>query len=576
MSFDNTRTWSAKCSKCHYTLQTWVDSEGFKTEQAYRKCEKSQPSAFTASFGNCPGCLINKITHPAPTYWTDSIPKSGSKLLPMKKPTAKPSEPAGHPEGKGTHIATRGYGICLLAPPCPANALSFNKAEKLQFAKVIAQRQKDNSDCCEEIFVGMFFDGTGNNARKKWNGSNGARPAGYVAGDEADDSDSNVYRLFQAFPDKKGFRPFYIEGVGTPLLEIGDSGAGEGYTSDYTLGMGTGYLGERRIVWGLLNTINLIHLHFIGSPLLSLLELKTLSKELTEQTERKWYNYMTGPIGGILEEQRRLKRARKEINPKREAKLKELCTTLDAAVKPYLTKRPRPLRIRMSVFGFSRGSAQARAFTTWFVDMCKYSSSDGSMMLAGLPVEFDFLGIFDTVASVGLAAASQLAEGHLSWADAEHTLRVPGEVKRCVHMVAGHEIRRSFPSDSITVAGALNEDWDEFVYPGQHSDIGGSYAPKFQGRGLDANGADKLSRVPLAHMYREARLAGVPLDKNDPAAAARAKTVLKVDAVLIKAFNAYLDKCPTKKGPLKDLWWSSNFGQFNRFFSCRFTLESVG
>ncbi|CAN5758567.1 hypothetical protein BH11PSE12_BH11PSE12_22250 [soil metagenome] len=75
--------------------------------------------------------------------------------------------------------------------------------------------------------------------------------------------------------------------------------------------------------------------------------------------------------------------------------------------------------------------------------------------------------------------------------------------------------------------------------------MGGGYKPKEQGRGEDEEGADMLSRISLAMMYRAARLAGVPLKLED--APAKVKKSFTVDAALITAFNAYLLACGVEK-----------------------------
>ena len=55
-----------------------------------------------------------------------------------------------------------------------------------------------------------------------------------------------------------------------------------------------------------------------------------------------------------------------------------------------------------------------------------------------------FLGLFDTVASVGLPASFGMGQnGHWSWAQPE-SLQISKQVKNCVHYVAMHENRGSF------------------------------------------------------------------------------------------------------------------------------------
>lgn len=117
-----------------------------------------------------------------------------------------------------------------------------------------------------------------------------------------------------------------------------------------------------------------------------------------------------------------------------------------------------------------------------------------------------------------------------------------------LHLVAAHEVRRSFPLDSISVKHALGADNREIVFPGVHSDVGGGYAPGEQGKGTDSQGSDMLSRIPLIYMYREARLAGVPLKLE------LAKPVTKTRFALapstIKAFNAYIAASQVRSGKL--------------------------
>jgi hypothetical protein len=85
-------------------------------------------------------------------------------------------------------------------------------------------------------------------------------------------------------------------------------------------------------------------------------------------------------------------------------------------------------------------------------------------------------------------------------------LRIPTNIT-CLHLVSAHELRRSFPLDSISVKGVVTPNCMEIVFPGVHSDLGGGYAPREQERGVDPNGEDMLTPIPLLTMYRAARLA---------------------------------------------------------------------
>ncbi len=160
--------------------------------------------------------------------------------------------------------------------------------------------------------------------------------------------------------------------------------------------------------------------------------------------------------------------------------------------------------ITVAIFGFSRGATEARAFARQFVEQ-KCSKEGGKLYWTApngvrVPLRINFMGIFDTVASVGGPAL------HLDWAS---ELAIPAEVERCVHHVSAHEVRRAFPLDSVRVDKTYPGNCEEVVYPGVHSDVGGGYGPEEQGREQD------LSLIPLRHMYAEALRAGVPLQPLD-------------------------------------------------------------
>ena len=95
--------------------------------------------------------------------------------------------------------------------------------------------------------------------------------------------------------------------------------------------------------------------------------------------------------------------------------------------KPQRTDPGLVQQIFVSVFGFSRGAAEARVFSRWLIELCKMDArmlGKPGMTLAGFPVIFDFLGVLDTVASVGLANTIGFFNGHGSWADSEYSMRV--------------------------------------------------------------------------------------------------------------------------------------------------------
>ena len=71
-----------------------------------------------------------------------------------------------------------------------------------------------------------------------------------------------------------------------------------------------------------------------------------------------------------------------------------------------LRSRSRVDEINVSAFGFSRGAATARAFTHWLRAHSKVTEAAGKLKFDGIPLNFKFLGLFDTVESIGRAGAN--------------------------------------------------------------------------------------------------------------------------------------------------------------------------
>jgi hypothetical protein len=406
--------------------------------------------------------------------------------------------------------------------------------------------------CKTNLFFGFFFDGTKNN---------------YIQA-EVGKNHSNVARLYDCYPGLSvpGVLPLttdwqtnparythffkvYVPGVASPFAQVNDSGDG----TQGIAGAAVGALGERRIIWALVQAINNIHRYFLKTPLIHQPELDDLLNRvvLNKQARR----LMEGSVSWIHPFES------KDLNIIARQEFEKILLRLHSAVslhwpKKITRKAPKidpaiVKKIYVSAFGFSRGATQARAFVNWFQSLCKLdaqlSGKAGAMSIGGFEVEFDFLGLFDTVASVGSANTLGFFHGHGAWADTEDSLRIPTGIK-CLHLVAAHELRRSFPLDSIAVKGALPEGCEEIVVPGVHSDVGCGYSPSEQGRGTDPNGDDMLARIPLLMMYKAARLNGVPLKLDMASPAAKARFELKVEA--IEAYNAYIATCEEIKGPL--------------------------
>lgn len=444
------------------------------------------------------------------------------------------------------------------AGPCREIPSALNFQEQRKACHLMGE--KAGTDCSIELFFGFFFDGTRNN-----------KDTSDTAGDH---THTNIARLWSVFDDrvdpsysarKHRFRT-YIEGVGTPCVaKVGDSGTGA-YAN---AGAAAGWGGESRINWALLELQNNLFEHFTSKTLTEVLGeespalVRAMSAErglsrLQVENLAKVAKLSVAAYGGMLPgkpddvqarradtlvEKGRTVWAVHDATPNdqvRRTVLSQRNEHLRRLLGSYLTSKPAVERIRLSVFGFSRGAAQARVFINWLKDACDpaqgyslyHPRGDGILRLGGIPVQVDFLGIYDTVASAGFAQSLHegIWTGHGAWAR-KHDLGIPNLVRKCVHMVAAHEVRGSFPID---LAGSAS--CEEIVYPGVHSDVGGGYRPGEQGRGM--RDSDKLSQIPLCDMYREAVQAGVPLRLDSVPQTSRER--FAVSPELRAAFNAYV------------------------------------
>lgn len=347
-----------------------------------------------------------------------------------------------------------------LAPvnPCAPAAATVSPQSNAKAVLASAKDRPAASSCQQQLKLTFFFDGTGNN----------------IDADIGTREHSNVARLYRAHIDNDssaGMHAFYIPGLGTYFKDIGDPGG--------TLrGKAFGAMGQARLDWAL------------------------------QQFEK----------------------------------------TVKDAEKRAQNPTNKILGIKVAVFGFSRGATAARAFCRDLQALCNGSGDSFRLKEGNYPVEVYFLGVFDTVASVGLpmsanntplsfslgmqslrsamrtrtnsdTGAHQLAfgapgadpapgshHGHNDWS---RPLTVVSIVKKCVHMISGHEIRNSFPVDSALDGSAYPATVTEMVYPGVHSDVGGGYRPGESGRSRNEGGM--LSLVPLRVMHQHASDAGVPL-----------------------------------------------------------------
>lgn len=377
----------------------------------------------------------------------------------------------------------------------------------------LAAERRVMPPCCKTLHISLFFDGTGNNMNHDL----------YVADPK---HPTNIARLFRTtigqgqagglgskntavtdMPESAGnkYYKYYIPGVGTPFPEISDL--------DFSMsGLAAATHGEDRINWGLLRIIDALR-YTTGLHLKS--NGQTWDSVQTMATSMASFG-LTGSSNRYEEFQRLLKEP-------------DLLKALRSALLPAEPGKPKLLGIKLYVYGFSRGAAAARAFISWLSELLPKPQGDEEKpeqcLMAGdlkIPLSVEFIGLLDTVASVGIPHMAPIAEGHMGWADGNQALPdekiYGGLIKRCVHLVSSHEQRLCFPLDSIRrTDGKYPANSEEVVYPGVHSDLGGGYPPGDQGK---ANGPDDsllLSQIALHEMYAAAFSAGAPLKVTEDA-----------------------------------------------------------
>ncbi|MGS0630307.1 T6SS phospholipase effector Tle1-like catalytic domain-containing protein, partial [Photorhabdus asymbiotica] len=362
--------------------------------------------------------------------------------------------------------------------------------------------------CCKTLHVSLFFDGTGNNLYndlyqavphhptnivRLFQATIGAGYAGGAAGKPLlDDINSTGGKYFK----------YYIPGVGTPFPEINDL--------DYsTWGLAFADRGEDRINWALLRLIDVLGF--------SLTQKQMTNSESQKSLEAMATTWHTLGLGG---------------GPNRYSEFYQQFARLKRELKIARSQpgrgKSKLLGMKLYVYGFSRGAAEARTFVNWLTELLPPPTGDNQKPAqclqhkgetdpdCNLPISVEFLGLFDTVASVGMSHMVPVVEGHMAWADGTQELPAEdtygGLVKRCVHLVSTHEQRLSFPMDSIRRSdGTYPTGSTEVIYPGVHSDLGGGYPPGDQGKAIGENDGLLLSQIALHEMYAAAFEVGAPL-----------------------------------------------------------------
>lgn len=365
-------------------------------------------------------------------------------------------------------------------------------------ALCIAAAKRVTRPFCKTLHITLCFDGTGNNLNNDLLGSKIPHPtniarlfrasigAGHAGG--TGHGGNRASTLLDADGVGRGqFFKYYMPGVGTPFAEVGDL--------DYTVkGLALGFFGEERINWALMMIIDALR-RTMDQPRLSNAQLLAAVKNMGARL------YL-GEDGS-------------------QARAREFSKQLAAIEHPLhiaLTQphagAPKLLGIKLYVYGFSRGAASARAFVNWLNGLLVTTDSTPSLKVNDLelPLDVEYLGLFDTVASVGIADFMPGADGHMGWADASQALPRSALVKRCLHIVASHEQRVCFPLESIRREdGTYPDNCVEVVYPGVHSDQGGGYPPGDQGKAIGSGDSALLSQIALHDVYADALSHGAPL-----------------------------------------------------------------
>ena len=190
-------------------------------------------------------------------------------------------------------------------------------------------------------------------------------------------------------------------------------------------------------------------------------------------------------------------------------KIESACKKIVSILTSIREKYPNPIEIQLTfnVFGFSRGAAAARSFTSRIKSMkgdtVKLSSVvknalinssynfmqtldytvteeyDYKVCLSDLlkesgfdvsdTMKVEFLGLYDTVSSYGVSFNDDVKELALTIDKSV--------VKKVFQICAADEYRRNF---SLTLVNLNSPEEENYIIPGAHSDIGGGYSENME------------------------------------------------------------------------------------------------
>ncbi|CUI03678.1 T6SS phospholipase effector Tle1-like catalytic domain-containing protein [Massilia antarctica] len=332
----------------------------------------------------------------------------------------------------------------------------------------------DLTACRKPVWISCFFDGTGNNYKEDGNGAMGASKQKY----------SNIAKLGKFAHTEKDVKnrtyAIYAQGVGTPFLEIGDSGGG----LDKATGMASAAKGQKRIDW-MLNKLkaridaHMPHVNQINVAVFGFSRGAAQARAFVRQLAEQCYHQADDQL---------------------------IWTKSGGYIAPKLV-----------------------IYFLGIFDTVASTGYGGSRLESALPYVLTPITVLGPAFGGVLHAIDD--GGHAEWAN---DLRIPSYVRFCEHYVAAHEVREKFPSDSIRVNQATDANCRETMYPGAHSDVGGGYDDMNQeGR------ANELSRIPLCNMYLSAYAAGVPFNPPEQVLE-EAGGLFEITGELERCFNAYM------------------------------------
>lgn len=195
------------------------------------------------------------------------------------------------------------------------------------------------------------------------------------------------------------------------------------------------------------------------------------------------------------------------------AKLERMLEQVQTTLTVYeIEQNSKPNQLVFNVYGFSRGSATARMFckriltdrrkpeVKRFVDLTEYPN-----------INFNFVGLFDTVSSIGTNHDDDVEEEgqELYFTKADHT--------KVVHIVAGDEFRQKFSLTNIgqSVRAGIGL---EFSIPGCHTDIGDGLSTlgevDDQAKSWYVKGRDDEKKIVLTKNRHELPKFGSPRERK--------------------------------------------------------------